>query len=207
MMRLYAITSKIMMAMMPDGMPFTLEWSAPGMVKMTMTMQGMTMIQAWDGETAWQVMPMMGQTEPQEAGEAEREQFQEMADLFPFLDYKDKGHTIEYIGEEDVEGTPAHKLKLTRENGNISYVFLDDEYFMQIRSEGTREMRGQEVRSSSSMGDYKEVEGLLFAHSTEITSQTPAGEQTMSLELEAIELGVEFEEGHFKMPASEGEEE
>ena len=58
------------------------------------------------------------------------------------VDWKEKGSTVEYLGAEDVDGTLAHKLKVTRKNGDISYVYLDPEHFLEIRvttqRDGTR---------------------------------------------------------------------
>ena len=41
------------------------------------------------------------------------------------MDYKAKGNTVELMGKEDVEGTPAYKLKVTKKSGNIEYDYLD----------------------------------------------------------------------------------
>jgi outer membrane lipoprotein-sorting protein len=43
--------------------PFTITAKRPGKVRMEFTMQGMTGVQAYDGETAWMVMPFMGTTD------------------------------------------------------------------------------------------------------------------------------------------------
>jgi len=50
----------------PNGIeaPFAIYFERPSKVRMDMEMQGMTITQAYDGETGWAVMPMMGQTEP-----------------------------------------------------------------------------------------------------------------------------------------------
>ena len=45
------------------------------------------------------------------------------------VDYKAKGYTLDYLGTEDVDGTDAHKLRVTRPNGDVSYVYLDPDYF------------------------------------------------------------------------------
>ena len=46
--------------------PFTIKMKRPGKIRMEFTMQGMTGVQAYDGETAWMVMPFMGRTDPEE---------------------------------------------------------------------------------------------------------------------------------------------
>ena len=44
-----------------------------------------------------------------------------------------RGARSTYLGPEDVDGTLAHKLKVVRKNGDVSYVYLDPDYFLEIR--------------------------------------------------------------------------
>ncbi|MFM2362865.1 MAG: hypothetical protein RLZZ316_1767 [Bacteroidota bacterium] len=43
----------------------------------------------------------------------------------PLVNYKEKGHTAEYLGKEDVEGTDCHKVKLTQKNGQEATYYFD----------------------------------------------------------------------------------
>ena len=40
----------------------------------------------------------------------------------PLVDYAKKGHKVEYLGTEDVDGTAAHKLRVTYATGNEAVV-------------------------------------------------------------------------------------
>ena len=50
-------------------MPFTVEFKKPHKIRLEFTMQGMTAIQAFDGETGWAILPFLGKTEPEEMAE------------------------------------------------------------------------------------------------------------------------------------------
>src|SRR5437773_972316 len=50
------------------------------------------------------------------------------------VDYQAKGYALDYLGTEDVDGTEAHKLRVTRPNGDITYVYLDPDYFLEVRA-------------------------------------------------------------------------
>ena len=52
------------------------------------------------------------------------------------MDYKAKGHTVELVGKEKVEGTDAYKLKVTLKNGDVRYIYLDAETYLEIRDRG-----------------------------------------------------------------------
>jgi len=171
--------------------PITLEWKRPGKIRFEFSVQGMTGIQAYDGAKAWQVMPFTGQTTPAEMPEDQGQNLKRRAVAFdgPLLDYADKGNQLEYLGEEEVEGSPAYKLKVTAKNGDVSYVYLDKDRFLQVKNVNSD---GVEI----SIGDYRKVEGLLIAHKTE--AQRAQGSQTIAFE--KIELDVDLADNRFVMP-------
>jgi outer membrane lipoprotein-sorting protein len=179
--------------------PFTAEFKRPGKVRIEFTVQGMTAIRAYDGEVGWSVLPFMGKTEPEEMAEDQLKDIKEQADFDGLLvNYKEKGHTVELVGTEEVDGTPAYKLKVTKANGDIVNLYLDQEYYIEFKADTTREVQGAEVKVSTVFGDYKEVEGLLFAHSMEISFEgNPAGQV---LTMENIELNVDIDDERFTMP-------
>jgi len=98
------------MAMGP-GMeaPITLEMQRPNSMRMEFVVQGMTGIQAYDGETGWQIMPFTGSSDPEKVSGDELEQMIDTADMDgPLVDYEQKGHTVELLGTADVDGTEAY---------------------------------------------------------------------------------------------------
>lgn len=185
--------------------PFTVEYKRPDKIRVEFTLQGMTGVQAFDGETGWMVMPFMGKTEPEEMAEDQIEQLKDQAEFEgPFVNYEEKGHTVELLGTEEVDGTPAFKIKLTKANGDVDVVYLDQEYFVEFKMESTREVQGTEVEVATVLGDYKEVDGLLFPHSMEMSFGGMPAAQVITLN--TIDLGVEIPDERFEMPATTGAE-
>src|SRR5579864_3845280 len=45
--------------------PGKMDLKRPGKVRMEMTIQGKTMVQAYDGKTTWMIMPFLGSPDPQ----------------------------------------------------------------------------------------------------------------------------------------------
>ena len=99
--------------------------------------------------------------------------------------------------EEEIDGTPAYKLKVTRANGDVDTVYLDEEYFVEFRSDAKREVQGSEIEVTTIIGDYKEVEGLVFAHSMEISF---GGQGQQVITIETTELGLDIPDERFAMP-------
>jgi len=190
--------------MMGPGMeaPITLEMQRPASMRMEFVFQGMTGIQAYDGETGWQIMPFAGSSEPEKMSEEEVKQVIDQADIDgPLVDYEDKGHTLELLGTEDVDGTEAHKIKLIKKNGDETIMFLDTEYCLEIKAKSTTNMQGMEVEVEVSFGDYKEVSGVMMAHSITQAAQGQPG--AMSITFEKIEANVEMAADRFTMPEKE----
>ncbi len=96
-------------------MPMTVLTKRPNKMKQEMTMQGQKLVQAFDGQTAWTINPMMGSTAPRvvEGPAADALKAQSLFDG-PLVGYKERGDTLEVVGPADVEGAKTWKLKLTR---------------------------------------------------------------------------------------------
>lgn len=198
------MTGKMLMGQGMEA-PFTLEMARPNKVRMEFTFQGMTGVQAFDGKSGWSVMPFMGKTDPEAMPEEERKAMEEQADIDGLLmDYKQKGHQVEYAGKEELEGTPVYKLKVNQKSGDISYVYIDAEQFLQLKQTGKRKIRGQEVESEMVFGDFKTVEGLVLPHSIEQkVTGAPAG---MVMTISKVEINPSLDESRFTMPAVEKQE-
>jgi outer membrane lipoprotein-sorting protein len=182
--------------------PAVIEYKRPRNVRMEITLQGMTLVQAYDGASAWQIMPFQGNKSPEAMGEDDRKDIEEESDLVegPLVNYKEKGHKVELVGKDKVEGSDAYKLKVTLKNGDTQYVYLDADTFLEVKSEGKRMVRGTEVETESFSGDYKEVEGLMIPFSQEVGQK--GSTQRQRITFEKIEINPAVEDARFKMPAA-----
>ncbi|HKR66902.1 MAG TPA: sialidase [Thermoanaerobaculia bacterium] len=144
------------------------ENARPGYVRQEFALQGMTGITAYDGKTGWKIEPWQGKKDPEPLGEEEMKGILDDADFDgQLVDYKAKGHKAEYVGTEPVEGTDAYKVKLTLANGDVRYYFFDTDYYVPIKIELKRMVRGAEREYEIILGDYKEVSGWYLPHAIE----------------------------------------
>src|SRR5207253_1825484 len=101
-------------------------------------------------------------------GEEELRAILEDADIDgPLVNYRQKGHKVEALGLEPVEGTDALKLKVTLKNGDVRFFFLDSDYYVPIKIDSRRMVRGAEREYEATLRDYKKVGGIYVAHSVE----------------------------------------
>lgn len=179
--------------------PFVIELKRPNKMRIDFTMQGMTGTQAFDGATGWFVMPFLGKKTPEKLPEDQLAMAKEQADFDgPLVDYKEKGHSVELAGKEDVEGTEAYKLKLTRDDGAVVYSYFDAEAFLELKATSKRKGAMGEVNATTIYGDYKPVAGVLFAHSIEQVFEGAPASQVITVD--KIELNVDLPDERFTMP-------
>ncbi|RMD94639.1 MAG: outer membrane lipoprotein-sorting protein [Calditrichaeota bacterium] len=178
-------------------MPFIRYGKRPNLMRVEATMQGQTMVQAYDGKTAWWIFPFMGTTEPQKMPNEQAQDIIQQADFDgPLFDYKKKGNKIELMGKEDVEGTEAYKLKVTLKNGKVIYSYLDSEYYLEIKQKAKSKRQEAALVVETNIGDYKEENGFMMPHSLDII----AGPQKTHLTIEKIEFNVKLGDDLFQMP-------
>jgi len=178
--------------------PFVMVMKQPGMLRNEITIQGMVLVQAWDGKSGWAIVPFTGKKDPEPVTADEAKELQDQSDLWPLLDYQSKGNKVELLGKDKIEGTDAYKLKLTRANGNVDTIFLDADSYLEIKEEGTTVIRGSEQQTETSLADYRETGGLMFPYAIE--SGVKGSPEKQKITLEKVELNVPVEDSYFKMP-------
>ena len=179
--------------------PGKMRMKRPEKVRLEMTIQGKTMVQAYDGKTAWMIMPFLGSPDAQTMSADDAKDLVEQADMDgPIVDYKAKGHSVEFLGKEDMEGSPAYKLKVTLKNGDVSYVYIDTETGLEVKETSKRKQQGSEVEVDSYLTNYKAVNGVLFPFMIENKVQ---GKSMGQFTVDDIKPNVALDDALFVMPA------
>lgn len=172
----------------------------PNKQRVDVDIQGTQLVQAFDGETAWTINPFATGTEPQKMPEQEAQDMIKQQFEDPFIDYKDKGHSVALEGKEEIEGAQCYKLKLTKANGDIEYHFFDAEYYVPVMSRTTQSggpMAG--MAADTYLSDYQEIDGMLFPYylETKVNGQT-----AQTITITSVELNPEVEDDFFLFPGA-----
>ena len=134
--------------------------------RQNITVGGMTGYDIITPTEGWSFMPFQGQTKPEAKTADELKSTLDDLDLQGnLLDYKAKGHTIEYLGKEDVEGTECFKLKVTRKTSGEQTYFIDPASYLIVRLISKVQVAGQERESTVDFSDYSDVDGLKMPYS------------------------------------------
>ncbi len=161
------LSGKMLLGNFGVEMDATQIYKRPGAFRFEGTLQGMTMVQAYDGKEAWKIFPFQGRKDPERTSAEDAKELAEQADFDgPWIDASAKGNRLDYLGTEDVDGTDAHKLKITLKNGDVEYAWFDPDAFLVIRTLSQRTVRGVEQREETDYSDYEKVNGTYVAFST-----------------------------------------
>ena len=137
------------------------------------------------------------------------------ANDFPsdLYNYEAKAYKVEYLGEENMEGTDTYKIKMTKEPALIDgqevatevfYYFDKDSGALLFQEEEVKQGPGKGVISQITMSDYDEVNGLYFPFSI---SQGVKGQGSQPIIIEKIETDVDIDEDVFEFPEDTTEDE
>lgn len=171
----------------------------PDEVRTEAALQGMTQIEAYDGKEGWKVTPFFGRKDPERISADDVKALAEDAEIDgPLVDWQAKGNTIEYLGTEDVDGTPAHKLKVTRKNGDVSFVYLDPDHFLEIRIITQRTRHGAYEEVETDLGDYEKAGGVFFPTSIEFGPKGATDKQRVIID--KVEANVPVDDTIFHFP-------
>lgn len=178
---------------------FVLYQKAPDSSRSEASLQGLTAVQAWDGKDAWQISPFQGRKDPEKMTADDAKALADDAPIGgPLVDWQTRGSKVDYLGTEDVDGTDAHKLRVTLKNGDIEVIYLDPDQFLEIRTVAQRTVRGTRVESVSDYGDYEQVAGVYFPFS--ISTQNKADGSIQQTTIEHAQANVPIADSLFAFP-------
>jgi hypothetical protein len=87
----------------------------PDLIRDETTLQGLTQVESYDGREGWKIDPFAGRKDPERTSPDDLKGLIEDAQIGgPLEGYQARGALLEYAGTEDIDGTAAHKLKLTQ---------------------------------------------------------------------------------------------
>ena len=139
-----------------------------GDVRVDAALQGLTLVQAWDGKSGWRINPFEGRKDAERMSDDEARSLADTGSLRgPLQNAAKQGATVTYLGREDFDGTNAYKLKVAEKDGDEFVYLLDPDSMLEIKMTETRKVRGAPQSFEYEYGDYEKVAGVYFPMSIE----------------------------------------
>ncbi|GAB2786942.1 hypothetical protein GCM10027275_34410 [Rhabdobacter roseus] len=163
------------------------------------TVQGMTIVNALDGDKGWMINPMAGQNTAVALPEEQVKLSAGQLDLTGLYNYKQKGHTAQLAGEDKVNGAPVYVVKVKLNNGMETTHYISKETNYILKTATNVQAEGQNMVVNTSFSNFKQVDGLTLPFTTEIESAAmPGGAMTMTIK--SVQVNPTVDESIFAMP-------
>ena len=170
-------------------------------VRINMAIQGLTLIQAYDGTSGWRVNPFEGRKDAEKMGVDDARALADEALIDgPLLASRAKSSKVEYLGREDVDGTDAYKLRVTQNDGTTFTYYLDPDVYLEIKVVEQRTLRGAEQETETDYGDYERVAGVYFPFS--IASGPLNAKDQQIITIKSADANVAVDPATFAMPVA-----
>lgn len=181
--------------------PYVIEQKRPGKMCLEFVFDEQTAIQCVNGKTGWKLLPFRGQRAPEPMTEAEHNEMADTADIDGLLFDSDKrGHKIELLGNESLDGRTAIKLQVTLPSGGVRWIYIDEETALEIKLEAMRKISGKERRVETFYRDWQPAEGLLIAHRQD--TRTEGDKESHFLTVDSVKVNPPLDDKRFVMPTS-----
>lgn len=180
--------------------PYVLEQKRPRRMRLEFVFDGQTAVQSVDGKTGWKIAPFRGLAKPEPMTEAELREAADAADLYGLLfDYAARGHEVELVGREKVQGGDTFKLKVTLPGGAVRWVYLDAETGLEVKLEAMRTLRGRDRRVETFFYDWQNSGGLLIPRRQE--TRTEGEKEPHLFTVDTVRVNPTLDDARFAMPA------
>ena len=114
------------------------------------------------------------------------------------MDYKMRGHTVEYKGQEVLDGVAADKINLlSRDDGKTTVFFISTTDHKLLRSDSKQKIQGNEYDAQTFYKDFRTINGIVF--STHFVRKIQ-GNVFQEVKFDNVELNVPVDEKIFLMP-------
>jgi outer membrane lipoprotein-sorting protein len=181
-------------------LPLTVYAKRPNLNRQEITLKDKQIVQAFDGTSAWVINPMMGGDEPRELPKPAAETMRHSADFDgALIDYRQKGHTVELVGSEKIDGREVHHLKVTMKGGDVEqHYYLDAQTGIEVRTSTDVDLgTGQKQPLVTEMSDYRQVDGIMIPHTVR---QLLNGKPVVQMTIDTVEFNPPIDDQLFRMP-------
>ena len=174
-----------------------------GEVRYDSSLQGLTLVQGYDGHVGWRINPFQGRRDAERMSEDETRALADDATIDGrLLGAKARGDTVTYLGREDFEGTNTYKLRVSDRSGTEYVYYLDPDTDLEIKVVETRTLRGARQVTATEYGDYELVDGVYFPFTIDSGPVNANSDQLQRLTIESASANFPFDSALFALPAA-----
>ncbi len=170
------------------------------LIKLDLSAMGMgqaTIDQRFDGDSGYSMDSLQGN---REITGSQLDNLKNTIFPTPFLDYKQRGATLEFIRQDKLGERNTNVVLLKPKTGSPLQAFIDAETNLLLRTiiNVTVPQLGTEVQQTSDFSDYRDVDGVKVAFQVKNSSSI----QTISVTAAKVEHNVDIDSTMFAKPGN-----
>lgn len=175
----------------------TLTMKMPNKFRIDLEMGEKWRIKSYDGQEGW--ILQNDELKPMPKGE-DIEMAEEAQFYGELVLAQDRGHQLELIGQEDLNGTPVYKIKMTKSATDEQFYYLNRNTFLEeMVAEYSEDVTWKGTLFKTTFSDYRWVDGLLFAYKMKLFANDRL---LRSFDTQEILINVPVEDNIFKKTPS-----
>jgi len=167
----------------------------PNMQRQEITVAGKTIVNGFDGVTAWIINPFVGAIRPIQVTGPQAEMIGDQSNFDgPLVDYKNQGISIELVlGTEMMGDQKLIHLRLTSRTQQVSHLYLDAVTFLDAKMQ----IDTAQMKLDQQFLDYREQDGIKVPF---LVHTIANGVLQSEMKLETVEFNATIDEAVFRMP-------
>ncbi len=182
------------MSSMGMDLPMEMYMQSPDKIKVVYNLNGQQIVTVFDGKKGYMINPMTGSGTPVELT---GDQLKQLKNSNAFNNeimtyFNNKQLTVE--GEENVNGNPAYKLKVTVEGSSPVYMYIDKGSNLLVKTSATVDQMGTLMNVDTFMTDYSDNNGVVLPK--KITAMAN-GMEAAVITFDKVEVNTPIDEGFF----------
>jgi len=179
---------------------FTRSEKAPNLNRVDVVVMGQTLVQAYDGKTAWTINPFQGSGKPEAMSAEVGKAFAENSQIVPVIMNLDaSGLKANLLGKETLNGVTYDKIEVTHPEGDKDYYLFDSgtSLLSVVRKTPTT---GQAAGKTAEtfFSDYKDEQGMLVPHTQETKID---GQSFVTVTITSYKINTDVDSKIFDFPA------
>jgi len=186
------ITGKV--AQMGMEMPLIMTMKRPDKVRVSTSMNGMEIIQVFDGAKGYMLNPFSGSTEMVEIPAEQAKQIEKNNMFVNQLARSLDEGGLELIGEQEVDGQKTFKIKVSIEGVDDAFYFISKETYLPVMTSITMEAMGQKMDVEIYTMEFTNFNGMFLPKRTVTYS---GGMEVASMIYEKVEVNIPIDDSLF----------
>jgi outer membrane lipoprotein-sorting protein len=185
-------------SIMGQEFPFTISSKAPNLTRLDVTAMGQTLVQAYDGKTAWTINPFQGSGKAEAMSPEMGKAFASQNQLRPvLLNLESLGIKAALSGKETINSVSCDKIELTHPEGDKDYYFFDPTSLLVLVRKTPTTGQAAGKLTETYFSDYKDEQGILLPHTTETKVD---GQTFSSIVLTSVKINAPVDSKIFDFP-------